>query len=244
MLNTYFYILFGLIALSALVLLLRHFYNKKQAFKRPDNSAIIKGITSIESNLVTSTFIRINALYSHIIKDLAMQDYALLKKNQKRLKKLEYDLNELRETVFHDIITSTEDKKITQFYVLTIENMEDMVRTLDQILELSKSHIYKNRKTLTFNQIKDLKAIDAKTSRILAHLELNLNEQNFTEFDIQSKESEDLLRTMEQMLSQHIDRIRSTDYNPKNFKLYTKLLRESISLITQLNKILYRFKEA
>lgn len=208
------------------------------------NAEIMENMTSIDSNLVSNTFIRINSLYSHIIKDLAKQDYALLDKNKKRLTTLERDVNNLREAIFHNIITTTEDKEVTQFYILTIENMEDMVSTLAQILKISKSHINKNRKTLTFNQIKDLQIIDIKTSRILENLELNLREQNLNTFERRCKESEDLLELMEDMLSRHIDRIRSTDYNPKNFKLYTKFLRKSISLITQLNKILYRFKEA
>lgn len=245
MLNTYFYIFFGLITLLFLVWLFRRFYFKERLAQLELNGAeILESMTSLDSNLIASTFLRINSLYSHIIKDLAKQDYTLLHKNEKRLNKLEHDVNDLRDAIFHNILTTTEDKEVTEFYVLTIENMEDMVSTLAQILKISKSHINKNRKTLTFNQVKDLQTIDAKTSSILQHLELNLNEQNLKEFERRSTESEALLNLMEDMLSRHIDRIRSSDYNPKNFKLYTKFLRNSISLITQLNKILYRFKDA
>lgn len=244
MINTYLYFIIGSVALVVLIYSFRYFYLKRQLSKISLNSnEIIENITSLDSNLVSSTFIRINSLYSHIIKDLAKQDYALLHKNKKRLSKLEQDISDLREAIFHNIITTTNDKDVTQFYVLTIENMEDMVSTLGQILKISKSHINKNRKTLTFNQVKDLQIIDSRTSRILIDLEMNLNEQDLNEFERRCKESEDLLELMEDMLRRHIDRIRSTDYNPKNFKLYTKFLRKSISLITQLNKILYRFKE-
>jgi len=243
-LHIYLYIFFGLAALLFLAWLVRYFYLKKQASQLEINgNEILENIESLDSNLVSSTFIRINSLFSHIIKDLAKQDYYLLNKHKKRLSKLKRDVNSLREAIFHNILTTTEDKEVTEFYVLTIENMEDMVSTLGQILKISKSHINKNRKTLTFNQVKDLQAIDERTNSILENLELNLSEQNLEEFERRSKESEDLLELMEAMLSQHIDRIRSADYNPKNFKLYTKFLRNSISLITQLNKILYRFKE-
>lgn len=239
-----YFILIILGGLGLAWVVVRYILKRRLTNIEVNGAEIIQNITALQSNLISSTFIRINALYSNIIRDLAVQDYQLLQKNEKKLKTLNADIEILRNAIFKEIIANSDDKKVNSFYVLTIENMEDMVLTLSQILKISKSHIYKNRKKLTFNQIKDLKIIDEKSSHLLHQIEINFSEQNLQNFEARCEECDNLLILMNDMLSKHIERIKSTDYNPKNFKLYTKFLRKSINLIKQLNDILVRLKEA
>ena len=207
------------------------------------NKNSIETITVEHSEHISSAFVRINLLYSNIIRDLAIQDYVLLQKNKKKLNTLNMEVEGLKDDIFIYLQTKEDNSEVKQFYILTLENLEDMVLAMTEILKISRVHINKNHKKLTFNQIRDLKSLDAKISSLFNKIEVAFKENSFDTFDLLASDAKEILNRMTLMLENHINKINSINNNPKNFKLYTKLIKKSSDLFGLLIEILNRYKD-
>lgn len=240
----------GILIVSVLVLLVVIcivFLNKKKgknntfAVENFESEAIQK-IAEAYSDKITSAFLRVNSLYSNIIKVLSTQNHKHLKKSQKRIKKLQTEMDGLRKELFVHLKDNEDSKTVNQFYVLMVENLEEMVFAMARIVKTSDKHLRKERKKLTFNQIRELNTLDEMSCELFNSIETAFSQADFDGFDVLSAMANRLLESTNLLLDDHIDKVNSTKHNPKNFKLYTKLLKRSRDLFTQTEEILNRYK--
>lgn len=204
----------------------------------------IQYVTIEHTNRLTNAFVRINTLYSDIIRDLAIQDILLLQNNKKKLKKLNKHVESLKDEIFEFLQgKQLENDTVYKFYILTVENLEDMTDMMNKILDVSKKHIQKKQKKLTFNQIRELKAIDKQSGLLFSKIDFTFSENKFDRFEELTYNAKEISNNLTQMLEAHINKINSINNNPKNFRLYTKLLKKSNELFGLLIQILSRYKE-
>lgn len=198
-----------------------------------------------ESSLQISEVVKTTkVLYTEIIKNLGLQDFNKLKENKKELKQLEKNIDELKGNVYYFIKNLDETSiEASKFYVLTLRHLQDMIHSLSFIAQSSYSHLNNNHKQLKFNQIRDLKSIDAQIVVYFEKIEVAFQTKNFKEIDILLNEKEIILSHIDNLIQKQIDRIRTTENSPKNSKLYFGLLLETNDLVKATIDLLELFKK-
>ena len=118
-----------------------------------------------------------------------------------------------------------------------------MIQSLDFITQNSYAHINNNHKQLKFNQIRDLKSVDADMKQMFDKIEVIFNNKSFDKLDEILIEKELLLKTITDLIQKQIVRIRTVETSPKNSKLYFGLLLETNDLIKSTMSLLELFQE-
>ncbi len=167
-----------------------------------------------------------------------------LKKNKKTLRKLEDEVDELKGELFY-FIKSLDESSIeaSKFYILVLDNLQDMVQSIGYIVKNSYSHVNNNHKNLKFNQIRDLKGIDNDLQILFDKIKYTFDKESFKDIDKILEEKQELFDRVSNLIQKQIDRIRTTETSPKNTKLYFGLLLETKDLITASMNLLELFRD-
>src|SRR5690625_3904055 len=130
---------------------------KEQKYNQQDILSINEITLEISDN-ISSVLKRINKRYAKVVEHLGYHDLAKLKKDIKKLEKIEERVEELNDNVFNLIRSLEEDSvEASKFYILFLDYLENMVESLGEITRASYEHVHNNHKNLKFNQIRDLK---------------------------------------------------------------------------------------
>lgn len=203
------------------------------------NEIIVESSSQI-SRVIKAT----NKIYTDVVENLGLQDLAKLKDNKKALKKLEKEVDELKSNVYYFIKNLDETSvEASKFYVMILGYLQDMIQSLEFITQNSYSHINNNHKQLKFNQIRDLKSVDADMQKMFDKIEVIFNTKSFDKLDEILIEKEQLLKTITDLIQKQIVRIRTVETSPKNSKLYFGLLLETNDLIKSTMNLLELFQE-
>lgn len=204
----------------------------------------IQEIISESSSQIAKVIKKTNGLYSDVVDNLGLQDLAKLKESKKKLKKLEKEVDDLKNNVYYFIKNLDETSvEASKFYIMILGYLQDMVQSIGFITTNSYSHINNNHKSLKFNQVRDLKSIDNELKSLFGRLESSFTKEDFSELDEILKEKNNLLDTISLLIQKQIDRIRTTENSPKNSKLYFGLLLETNDLVKATMNLLELFKE-
>ena len=199
----------------------------------------------VESSSQISRVIRAtNKIYTDVIENLGLQDLAKLKENKKSLKKLEKEVDELKSNVYYFIKNLDETSvEASKFYVMILGYLQDMIQSLEFITQNSYSHINNNHKQLKFNQIRDLKSVDADMKLMFDKIEVIFDNKSFDKLDDVLVDKNQILKSVSELIQKQIVRIRTVETSPKNSKLYFGLLLETNDLIKSTMSLLELFKE-
>lgn len=246
---------FAFFALMILVTILMYKsarnHSKKSKEKEEDETQLnkedivtIQEIISESSSQIARVIKKTNGLYSDVVDNLGLQDLAKLKENKKKLKKLEKEVDELKNNVYYFIKNLDETSvEASKFYILILGYLQDMVQSIGYITSNSYSHINNNHKSLKFNQVRDLKSIDIDLKNLFERLEISFSKEDFTSLDAILNEKNTLLNAISLLIQKQIARIRTTENSPKNSKLYFGLLLETNDLVKATMNLLELFKE-
>ena len=216
---------------------------KNKRFKKED-IITIREILNESSDNISKVIQDVNDIYTQVINNLGLQELSKLKKNRKRLESLEEELESLKGNVFY-FIRSLDDSSVeaSKFYILILDYLQDMVQSISYIAKNSYGHVNNQHKNLKFNQIRDLKQVDAQMQRLFDEIQQTFDGENFENIDGIIEEKKVLLDQVSGLIQKQIDRIRSTETSPKNTKLYFGLLLETKDLVTATMNLLQLFKE-
>ena len=244
----------GLILMIMVVgfLLIRNaiaYRNKQKAkaqgrrFERAD-LATISGVIKESSTYVSETILRIDQLYSKVVKNLVTQDLGKLTKNKKNAKKLEKELDELKGNVYYFIKSLNESSVASsKFYILILDYLQDMAQCLTAITLNSYEHVNNNHKNLKFNQMRDLKYISDKMESVFRAEAEIFKGDDYNKLTPIFQECKELKDQLSKMVQKQIDRIRTTETSHKTTKLYFSILLETNALIRANNNLLMQFDE-
>lgn len=217
---------------------------EEEAKLKREDIATIKEVMSESSAQIARVINKAQLLYTDVVNNLGLQDLNKLKDSKKKLKKLEKDVDELKGNVYYFIKnldeTSVEGSK---FYILILGYLQDMVQSIGYITNNSYQHINNNHKNLKFNQIRDLKSVDAQLHHLFVRLQNSFAHEKFEALAIVLEEKDELLNTISELIQKQITRIRTTENSPKNSKLYFGLLLETNDLIKATMNLLELFQE-
>ncbi len=215
----------------------------RKKFKKSD-IITINEITSETSENISNVIGGINKMYSRTVDQLGYYDLSKLKKNYKRIEKLETEVDELKDNIFYFIKSLDEDSvEASKFYILTLDHLQDMVQSISFITRNSYNHVHNNHKNLKFNQIRDLKKVDDKMQILFDEITETFDNHEFGNIDNLLSEKQDLMEYVSDLIQKQIQRIRTQESSPKNTKLYFGILLETKDLIGSTMSLLQLFQE-
>ncbi len=203
----------------------------------------IHEITSESSENISKVIGGVNTIFTNTVDNLGLQDLSKLKKNKKNLKKLESEIDELKSNIYYFIKSLDEDSvEASNFYILTLDHLQDMVQSIGFIARNSYEHVNNNHKNLKFNQIRDLKSVDQLIQQIFDQMKVTFDSYSFENIDQLIADNRELLDKVSGLIQKQITRIRTSETSPKNTKLYFGLLLETKDLVTSTMSLLELFQ--
>lgn len=226
------------------------FTKKMQSDKSTDRlhaseSSSIQGVIHESAENIANVVKRGNKIYTNAINGLALQDLSLLKKNDKQIKKLSAEVEELRDNIFY-FIKNLDETSVgaSNFYIHILAYLQDMVQSLEYISKVSHKHVNNNHKKLKFNQIKELKEIDVRFETFFNNTQHAFESRSFEEIGVILKRKPEILGLVTSKIQKQVSRTRSEETSPKNTTLYFSLLLETKDLLNATMNLLEEYHKS
>ena len=127
---------------------------------KKSESKTVQGIISESSDNVNNVIFRSNKIFATVIQGLSKEDSDKLKKSKKQVKKLDSEIEDLRDNIFYFIKNLDETSvRGSNFYMIILAYLTDIAESLNYISSKSYKHVNNQHKKLKFNQLRDLTEI-------------------------------------------------------------------------------------
>ena len=216
---------------------------KKRYIKRAELITISEVINE-SSDHISEVVRRVNKLFTNVVKDLATHDLNKLSKTEKHVRKLNKEVNELKDDVFYFIKSLDETSvRASRFYILVLGYLQDITQSIEYISTTSYNHVNNNHKHLNKAQINDLDEINDELKVLFNQIEKDFSEKTFDNFGTILDAKEDIFSRVSNSIDKQIARIRTEESSPKNTTLYFGILLETKDLISTLMNLLHLYQE-
>ncbi|MEX1382507.1 inorganic phosphate transporter [Lutibacter sp.] len=204
----------------------------------------INEVVNESSDHIAEVVKRVNKLYTNVVDDLATHDLKKLSKTEKHVRKLNKEVNELREDVFY-FIKSLDDSsvKASRFYILILGYLQDITQSIEYISTTSYKHVNNNHKQLKPSSIKDLSVINDKLKVLFDKIEKDFTEKDFDDLSNIIDAKQEIFDYVSESIDKQIARIRTEESSPKNSSLYFGILLETKDLISAVMSLLQLFHD-
>lgn len=240
----------AVLLLLAMLLLVRNYisYRNKTKLKldksglKKTESKTVQGIIQESAENISNVVSRSNKIYTDMLRGLAKQDTKKLKKSKKGVKKLDEEVEELRDNIFYFIKNLDETSvRGSNFYIIILGYLTDVVQSLEFISKASYKHVNNNHKALRFNQIKDLQEIDRHLEELLNEIEDIFHKKEFHRIGKVLANKDEIFKSLSQKIEKQVARTRTEESSPKNTTLYFSLLLETKDLVTALMNLMQEY---
>ena len=240
-----------LLLLVTAILLIRNMlaHRKKARSEKEEDSIIqaesssVQGVVEESADNIRAVVSRTSKIYTNTIDSLAKQDLEGLKKSKKGVKKLNDEVEALKDNIFY-FIKNLDESSIgaSDFYINVIGNLQDMSQSLEYISKASHKHVNNNHLKLRFNQIKDLKETEQQLKTLFGKIKSTFSERDFENINTILDEKQQLLDKVNERIKKQVARTRTEESSPKNTTLYFSLLLETKDLIKATMNLLEAYK--
>ena len=195
----------------------------------------INAVMKDSSEHVAEVTRRVSKLYGHVVTDLSAHNLDKLSKTEKHVKKLNTELDELRNNVFY-FIKSLDDSsvKASGFYIHVLDYLQDVMQSIDYISSTSFIHVNNNHNNLKESQIVDLRKIKEELFKLLETIQASFENRSFSNVQLMYSEKEKLFDIITNSLDNQVDRIRTEKSSKRNTTLYFGILLETKDLVRAL----------
>ena len=240
----------AVLLLLAILLLVRNYLSHKNKVKlkldrsglKKTESKTVQGIIRESAENISNVVSRSNKIYTDMLRGLAKQDTKKLKKSKKGVKKLNDEVEELRDNIFYFIKNLDETSvRGSNFYIIILGYLTDVVQSLEFISKASYKHVNNNHKALRFNQIKDLQEIDRYLEDLLNEIEDIFQKKEFHRIKNVLDKKEEVFLSLSNKIEKQVARTRTEESSPKNTTLYFSLLLETKDLIKALMNLMEEY---
>ncbi|WP_347373797.1 inorganic phosphate transporter [Aequorivita sp. Q41] len=240
----------AVLLLLAILLLVRNYLSHKNKVKlkleksglKKTESKTVQGIIQESAENISNVVSRSNKIYTDMLRGLAKQDVKKLKKSKKGVKKLNDEVEELRDNIFY-FIKNLDETSVSgsNFYIVILGYLTDVVQSLEFISKASYKHVNNNHKALRFNQIKDLQEIDLYLEALLNDIDDIFHKKEFERIKNVLDKKEEIFASLSNKIEKQIARTRTEESSPKNTTLYFSMLLETKDLITALMNLMEEY---
>lgn len=240
----------AVLLLMVVVLLVRSYLSHKNKIRssldttglKKTESKTVQGIIHESAENISNVVSRSNKIYTDVLRGLARQDTKKLKKSRKGVKKLNDEVEDLRDNIFY-FIKNLDEKSVrgSNFYIIILGYLTDVVQSLEYISKASHKHINNNHKALRFNQIKDLQEIDRYLEELFKEIEEIFHKKEFEKIGRVLDRKEEIFASLSNKIEKQVARTRTEESSPKNTTLYFSILLETKDLVTALMNLMEEY---
>lgn len=240
----------AVLLLLAVLLLVRNFlaHRRKSSPKvdpkslKKAESSTVQGIISESADNISNVISRANKIYTEVLKGLAKEDVAKLKKSRRGVLKLDAEIEELRDNIFY-LIKNLDETSVrgSNFYITVLAYLTDIAQSLEFISKKSHKHVNNNHKKLRFNQIRDLREVDDLLESLFGEIEETFNNRKFERIGYVLERKTEIFEDLNQRIETQIDRTRTEESSPKNTTLYFNILLETKDLVTAIMNLMEEY---
>jgi succinate dehydrogenase flavin-adding protein (antitoxin of CptAB toxin-antitoxin module) len=116
-----------------------------------------------------------------------------------------------------------------------------MTQSLEYISKVSHKHVSNNHKKLKFNQIKELKEVDARFETFFNNTKNAFDSRSFEEIGTILGRKQEILGLVASKIQKQVERTRTDESSPKNTTLYFSLLLETKDLLNATMNLLEEY---
>lgn len=240
------------VLLTFFVLLLSYINHRKSSKElakeqrlKISESKTIKGIIDENAENVSKVLIRSSEIFNLTVSGLALGGIKELKTARQKALGLIQEIEVLRDNIFFSI-KNIEDASVgaSRVYILILDDLQQMVRSIDRISESAYEHVNDHHKNLRFNQIKELRELDLQIQALFTVIRVTFDKKSFENISAIYEEKKDLIASFSSKIDRQVARTRTDESSPKNTALYFSLLLETKELIDSvLNLITLYYRE-
>jgi len=232
-------VMVAILLLMVVLLLTRSYLSHKKKTEpitssklKKTESKTVQGIIEESADNIVNVVSRSEKIYRDTLRGLVKQDKTKLKKSRKGVKKLNGEVDELRDNIFYFIKNLDETSvRGSNFYIIILGCLTDIANSLNNIARDSYKYVNNNHKALRFNQIKDLQEINQAVKTMLDEIHLIFTAREFDKIDRILEQETALLNKISEKIAKQISRTRKEESSPRNTTLYFSILLESKDLV-------------
>jgi phosphate/sulfate permease len=234
-----------LLLLAGILIVRNYLSHLKKSNAQSDHTSLkksasqtVQGIIEESADNVAKSMYRSSKIFNGVIEGLENQDSNALKKMRKSVSKFEDEVETLRNHLFY-FIKNLDDTSVrgSNFYIMVLANLTDVVQSLEFIAKKSYKHIDNNHSSLSKGQIKDLKEIQTELSGIVSGIEQAFLNKNFGDLGKYLEQETPILNIISEKIDIQIIRTRKDEVSPKNTTLYFNLLLETKDFVKSIMKL-------
>ena len=191
-------------------------------------SKSMQGVMDESSGNIIKFFKRVDVIYDILLEGLSKHKLKSLKKGKKNIKRLEGEIEDLRENIFY-FIKNLEEPSLSasNFYIVLLSYIEDLANDLDYIISKSYKHIDNDHQKLKLSQIRDLKEIHDFTKSIFKDSMETFDNNSISDIDLILKKRNEIKGKIQEKINSQIELTRKIETSPKNTTLYFNILLKS-----------------
>ena len=234
-----------LLLLAAILVLRNYLSHLKKLNSQSDHTSLkksasqtVQGIIEESADNVAKSMYRSVKIFDGVMEGLANQDVGALKKMRKSVSKFEDEVETLRNHLFY-FIKNLDDTSVrgSNFYIMVLANLTDVVQSLAFISKKSFKHIDNNHSGLSKGQINDLKEIQSDLSTVVSAIERAFVNKEFSDLGSCLEQENLIVALISEKVDIQIARTRKEEVSPKNTTLYFNLLLETKDLIKSIMRL-------
>ena len=212
---------------------------------KKSESKTVQGIISESSDNIIKVLKRSDKIFSTVVNGLTKEDSDELKRTKKGVKKLNSEIEDLRDNIFYFIKNLDETSvRGSNFYIIILADLTDIAESLDYISKKSYKHVNNQHKKLRFNQLKDLKEISESFNNLLNQIIEVFKDQRFETITIVMSQLVQLRNNINERISEQISLTRKEALSPKNTSLYFNLLLETKDLLKSILNLIDEYSKS
>ena len=212
---------------------------------KKSESKTVQGIISESSDNIIKVLKRSDKIFSTVVNGLTKEDSEELKRTKKGVKKLNSEIEDLRDNIFYFIKNLDETSvRGSNFYIIILADLTDIAESLDYISKKSFKHVNNQHKKLRFNQLKDLKEINESFNNLLNQIVEVFKDQRFETITIVMSQLVQLRNNINERISEQISLTRKEALSPKNTSLYFNLLLETKDLLKSILNLIDEYSKS
>ena len=212
---------------------------------KKSESKTVQGIISESSDNIIKVLKRSDKIFSTVVNGLTKEDSEELKRTKKGVKKLNSEIEDLRDNIFYFIKNLDETSvRGSNFYIIILADLTDIAESLDYISKKSFKHVNNQHKKLRFNQLKDLKEISESFNNLLNQIIEVFKDQRFETITIVMSQLVQLRNNINERINEQITLTRKEALSPKNTSLYFNLLLETKDLLKSILNLIDEYSKS
>ncbi len=239
----YFFQIYAIIGLLALAfgLILRSFrLHRRREIAKKQREAYYNSAQIIESKTVikdtaentAETILKVNQIITHLLKGLSTEDRALVKKSTDLLKQLQNENLEFKYAFYNQIKRIREEKtEASRAYLLIYDLEQDFLQSSKLIADSCEEHLGNLHSPLKPRQLNELDNLVFILDRYFLKISDAIKANDYPLYQQLEKEKQQLFISIETILSQQVEGIKTGTYNAINSFLFFNILLELKDLI-------------